>query len=183
MTVSELIALYEKEGATGLKERTRRYTLARLRHHVVPLLGYQKVFDVRVAYVERLISDISHGRTAKDETIGPRKRIIVRGGAQGRLRKLLVTFGPFIRSLAGVRLWGSIPAKRHKDLPIARGRDFLRWKKSVKLGDALNELEATETNPKAVAIARLWALTGCRRDEIAALKWSEVDFKVRVPSA
>lgn len=23
---------------------------------------------------------------------------------------------------------------------------------------------------------RLWALTGCRRDEVAALKWSEIDF-------
>jgi integrase len=25
--------------------------------------------------------------------------------------------------------------------------------------------------------ARLWALTGCRRNEIAGLKWSEVDFE------
>jgi integrase len=32
-------------------------------------------------------------------------------------------------------------------------------------------------NAKAIAIARLWALTGCRRDEIAGLKWSEVDFE------
>src|SRR6202023_1679466 len=30
-------------------------------------------------------------------------------------------------------------------------------------------------NPKAANISRLWALTGCRRDEIAALKWAEVD--------
>ena len=29
---------------------------------------------------------------------------------------------------------------------------------------------------KAIKIARLWALTGCRRDEIAGLRWSEVDF-------
>jgi integrase len=31
-------------------------------------------------------------------------------------------------------------------------------------------------NPKAIAIMRLWALTGCRRDENAGLKWSEIDF-------
>ncbi len=31
-------------------------------------------------------------------------------------------------------------------------------------------------NPKALSIARLWALTGCRRDEIAGLRWSEVDL-------
>ncbi len=29
-------------------------------------------------------------------------------------------------------------------------------------------------NAKAVNIARLWVLTGCRRDEIAGLRWSEV---------
>ena len=32
-------------------------------------------------------------------------------------------------------------------------------------------------SPKAAAIMRLWALTGCRRNEIAGLKWSEVDFE------
>lgn len=31
-------------------------------------------------------------------------------------------------------------------------------------------------NRKAADIARLWALTGARRDEIAGLKWSKVDF-------
>jgi len=31
-------------------------------------------------------------------------------------------------------------------------------------------------NPKAINIARLWALTGCRRDEIAALKKAEVNL-------
>jgi hypothetical protein len=48
MTVSALIDLYELEGCvvqrgvrqgTPMKERTKTYTLARLRHHVVPLLG------------------------------------------------------------------------------------------------------------------------------------------------
>ena len=36
-------------------------------------------------------------------------------------------------------------------------------------------LEYEGENSKAINIARLWALTGCRRDEIAALTWSEVD--------
>src|SRR5690606_9937805 len=31
-------------------------------------------------------------------------------------------------------------------------------------------------NRKAIDIARLWALTGCRRNEIAALEWDEVDL-------
>ena len=46
-----------------------------------------------------------------------------------------------------------------------------------RLGAAFNEVEAEGANPKGLAIGRLWALTGCRRDEIAGLKWSEVDFE------
>jgi integrase len=43
------------------------------------------------------------------------------------------------------------------------------------LGAALDALEQEGVNPKAANIARLWALTGCRRDEIAGLNWAEVD--------
>jgi integrase len=38
-------------------------------------------------------------------------------------------------------------------------------------------LEAEGTNAKATNIARLWALSGCRRNEIAGLRWTEVDLE------
>ncbi len=41
----------------------------------------------------------------------------------------------------------------------------------------MDELEQDGVNPKALNIARLWALTGCRRDEIAGLKWPEVNLE------
>lgn len=47
----------------------------------------------------------------------------------------------------------------------------------TRLGRAIDELAEKETNPKALSIMRLWVLTGCRREEIAALKWSEVDLE------
>ena len=46
-----------------------------------------------------------------------------------------------------------------------------------RLGRAFDELEAEGATPKALNIARLWALTGCRRDEVAGLRWSEVDLE------
>ena len=42
------------------------------------------------------------------------------------------------------------------------------------MGEAFNRVEVNGANPNAVAIARLWALTGCRRNEIAELKVHEV---------
>src|SRR6202046_5973955 len=46
----------------------------------------------------------------------------------------------------------------------------------ARLGAVLDELEQEGANPKALNIARLWALTGCRHNEIAGLKWPEVNF-------
>ena len=97
MLVSELVDLYEKEGCVvqrgkrqgeAMKPRTKAYTIARLRHHVVPLLGRRKAPSVNAGDIERLVSDITAGRTARDEKVGPRKRIIVRGGA-GAARKVV----------------------------------------------------------------------------------------------
>jgi integrase len=176
MTVSELVALYDNEGATELKERTRRYTLARLRHHVVPLLGHKKVSDVRVADVERLINDVSKGKTAKDEKVGPRRRVIVSGGpgAAAKVARDLSAVYSFARRREIV--WFN-PCESAKRLPDGKRTRFLTLEEVRRLGEAFNQLELTGTNPKAVTIARLWALTGCRRDEIAALNWSEVDFE------
>ncbi len=57
-----------------------KFTMARLRNHVVPLLGHKRVTATNVGDIERLVRDVTAGKTARDEKIGPRKRIIVRGG-------------------------------------------------------------------------------------------------------
>jgi integrase len=186
MTMSTLIDLYEAEGCfvqrgirqgEPMKARTRAYTLARLRHHVIPLLGHKRVSEIDAGEIERFARDVAMGKTARDEKAGPRKRIIVRGG-DGAARKV-------IRDLSAVF---SFAVRRGivTDNPIAqasvrktdnRRERYLTLEEVERLGDAFNEVEAAGANAKGVAIGRLWALTGCRRDEIAGLKWSEVDFK------
>jgi integrase len=54
---------------------------------------------------------------------------------------------------------------------------FLTLEEVTRLGAALDELEREGVNPKALNIARLWALTRCRRDEIAGLTWPEVNLE------
>jgi integrase len=68
------------------------------------------------------------------------------------------------------------PSRHQKSCAAFRGYGlaFLTLEEVTRLGVALDELEAEGVNPKALNIARLWALTGCRRDETAGLTWEEV---------
>src|SRR3546814_2050925 len=93
MRIAELVDLYEKEGCyiqrgkrqgEAMKPLTKQYTLARLRHHVVPLLGSRRVSEVNAGDIERFFRDVEAGKTARDDKIGPRRRIVVRGGAGDR---------------------------------------------------------------------------------------------------
>jgi integrase len=186
MTMSALVDLYEAEGCfvqrgirqgEPMKARTKAYTVARLRHHVVPLLGHKRVGEIGPGEIERFVRDVSAGKTARDEKIAPRTRIIVRGG-DGAARKVVRDLSA-VFSFAARR--GVIP-RNPCDLAAIRKTDnkrdrFLTLEEVARLGEAFDALEAAGANVKATKIARLWALTGCRRDEIAGLRWSEIDFQ------
>ncbi|TIX93241.1 site-specific integrase [Rhizobium sp. P44RR-XXIV] len=185
LTMSALVDLYEKEGCViqrgkrqgeAMKPRTKAYTLGRLRHHLVPLLGNRKAPDINAGDVERFVADVTAGKTARDEKVGPRKRIIVRGGAGAArkvVRDLSAVFSFALRNEIVERNPCENAAIRKTDNQRTR---YLTLDEIVRLGAALDELETEGVNSKAVNIARLWVLTGCRRDEIAGLRWSEVNL-------
>mgnify|MGYP000432107421 CR=1 FL=1 len=176
MRVSEMIDYFAKTGTEHLKERNRRYMLARLQHHVVPILGRRKISEVRIGDVEQMMRDVKAGKTAKDEKTGPRARVIVRGGAGAAtkaVRDLSAVYSFAIRQ-EWVKYNPCAPVKKPADQRRSR---FLSLDEVQRFGAALSQLEGKGANHKAIAIMRLWALTGCRRDEIACLKWSEIDFE------
>jgi hypothetical protein len=80
LTVEQLVELYARSGVSHMKLRTARYTIARLRHHVVPLLGSTRVSNLRTADVGKFTSHVAEGKTAANYLGGPRRRIIVKGG-------------------------------------------------------------------------------------------------------
>lgn len=186
MRISDLIDLYEKEGCyiqrgkrqgEPMKPLSRQYMLARLRHHVVPLLGHCRVTEVRPGDIERFFRDVEAGKTARDDKVGPRRRIVVRGGegaARKVFRDLSAVFSFARRREIVTRNPCETAAVRKTD---NRKERFLTLEEIKRFGEALRELEKDGANRKALDIMRLWMLTGCRRDEIAGLKWQEVDFQ------
>ncbi len=185
MTMGALIDLYEKEGCViqrgkrqgePMKPTTKAYTLARLRHHVVPLLGTRRAREINPGDIERFVADVTHRKTAKDEKVGPRKRIIVRGGA-GAARKVVRDLSAVFSFARRNEIVESNPCETAAVRKTDNRRErYLTLEEVARLGAALGELEAEGVNVKAVNIVRLWALTGCRRTEIAGLRWPEVNF-------
>jgi len=187
MTIEALVDLYETDGCViqrgarigaPMKALTKKYTVSRLRNHVVPLLGKRRVSEVTAGDIEAFSRAVAKGKTAKDEKIAKRKRIIVKGG-EGAARKVVrdisAVFAFAIRQ--GLVTTNPVVSASVRRTDNRRDR-FLSLDEVERLGTALDELQAAGVNLKAVNIARLWALTGCRRNEIAGLKWSEVHLDV-----
>jgi integrase len=186
MTMAQLIDLYEEEGCViqrgirqgePMKALSKQYTLARLRHHVVPLMGTKRAADVTEGDVEKFVREVTRGKTAKDEKVGPRRRIIVKGG-EGAARKVVRDLSAVFSFAQRRRIVSANPVAMASVRKTDNRRErFLTVDEVKKLGAALSELEAEGVNTKATNICRLWTLTGCRRNEVAGLRWSEVDLE------
>lgn len=186
ITVAALIDLYEAEGLVvqrgtrldaPMKPMTARYTVARLRNHVIPLLGSRRLSEIKPRDIVAFVAAVASGRTAKDQKIGPRARVIVKGG-EGAARKVVRDLSAVFTFAQRRELVSANPvaaAGVSKTDGRRKLEDCLSVDDVQRLGAALVELESEGVNRKAVDIARLWALTGCRRNEIAGLRWSEVD--------
>lgn len=185
MKIAGLIDLYEEEGCfiqrgkrqgAPMKPLTKKYTIARLRHHVVPLLGHQRVNDVGIGDIERFFRDVAAGKSASDQKMGVRRRIIVRGG-DGAARKVFRDLSAVFSFACRRGIATGNPCEKAVVQKTDNQRTrFLTLDEVKCLGAACDALEEEGVNAKALNITRLWALTGCRRQEIAELKWSEVDF-------
>ena len=185
LLMSQLRDLYEERGCViqrgkrigqPMKSLTKQYTMARIDHHIVPLLGRMRLGDIRISDVEQFVKDVTEGKTARDEKVGPRRRIIVRGG-EGAARKVVRDLSAMFSFAMRLELTDRNPVDKAAVRKTDNQNDrYLTLAELKRLGQAFDQLEAEGVNPKAVTIARLWALTGCRRNEIAGLKWSEVDL-------
>jgi integrase len=109
-----------------------------------------------------------------DPSVKPRGRAVVTGGAGTAARVVELLGG--IYSWAEKRELVPVPNPAH-GIETARGEA----KDRVLSGDELRALgEALDANqgkwPMPAAAVRLIALTGLRREEACALRWSEIDF-------
>lgn len=175
LTIRELVELYEREGIGHLKPLTAKYTMGRIRNHIVPLLGSLKVSDLRIADIKRFIAQVTQGASARDTKAKPRSRVIVRGGP-GAAAKAARDLSALMSFAVEREMIPYNPCFKVEKPAFRERQRFLEPDEIARLIAAADRLQAEGGNPKVTQIVKLWLYTGCRHREISGLRWSEVDF-------
>jgi len=170
MTMKELCQLYMAEGTATKKETTLRIDRIRIDRHINPRLGNRKVTDITRGDIQRLMIDVGNGHIRGEATPHTRGG----KGAAARTVGLLGGIFTFAQERGFVEVNPVRGLKRYKD---NRRERFLSAAELGKLGDLLSAQEKDGSDPRHVAIIRLLLLTGARKNEIARLRWSEVDLE------
>jgi integrase len=184
MTVAELCDRYRKAAEAGLilgkrggpkKPLTLASDFGRIDRHIIPLLGKKLVRDLNQTDVAKLIRDVTVGKTAGvAATKKLRGKSIVRGG-QGAAARTAGLLGGILSFAVSEGVISANPATGVRKPAYKKKTGRLTANDYAALGSALISL-SNEINASAVAIVQLLALTGCRRNEVNALRWSEVDL-------
>lgn len=166
LTVSELCDRYMKEGVAHKKDSTLAIDKVRIARHIKPALGRKRLSEVKQGDVQRLLADIAEGRLADTPH--------ARGGKAAASRTVGLLSGIFAFAV-NQRLMASNPAKAIKRPKDNKRKRYLSGPELARLGAVLAEREASGP-PHVASVIRLLLLTGCRKNEIVRLKWSEVDL-------
>ena len=175
-TIEELCDLYLAEGVATKKPSTIRNDRSRIECHIKPLLGHRKIREVTRADVERFQRDVAGGRTAGDRKTGYRGRSIVTGGT-GAARLSMILLSAIFSFAMQRGLRPDSPCAGVRRYKPGKSERYLSPAEQVSLGEALDAAERAGTNPNAISVIRVLALTGARAGEILGLRWPEVDFE------
>lgn len=180
LTVRELLERYiGSQPFKNKSEERQSIDRGRIAHHLIPLLGSKVANSLRPEDVAKAFRDITGGKTAtRAKSNKPRGLAIVRGGESAardcvKLLRAVLNWG-ISESLVKSNATTGVKVGQHRtrDTILEDRTDYQR------LFAALDKMEAEKRlrAPAADAI-RVLALSGARRNEIAGLKWRDVDLR------
>ena len=168
LTVAQLCDLYLAEGCSTKKPTTVALDTIRITRHIKPLIGAKKLTDLTASDIDRMRDAIATGKVKAEATAW------TRGGKTAATKSVKLLRAIFVFAI-GRKLCTENPAREVKVFADGKRDRFLSQAELSRLGDALNAAEAQGAEPGHIAIIRLLSLTGARKNEIARLRWTEVD--------
>lgn len=181
ITIGQLVDLYLTEGPAdrpNKKPSSWKQDISNLRRHVVPLLGDQSARTLTRDQVAHWRNDVAAGKTAADAMVGLRSRSIVRGG-QGTAARALAAFGAMMTWAVERKLVTENPVRGVETYKGKKKDRFLSESEVSRLNRALVSLvdDLDMLRPASADCFRLLMLTGCRKEEIASLRWNYIDLE------
>lgn len=153
-----------------------QFNANQIKRHVRPLIGSKKITELTKRDVEKLRDDITVGKTAADVKTKKHGRARVTGG-EGTAGKVIRTLSSVLSYAVREGLIEKNPASGVRLAPNRKVERYLTETEQKKLEAVLSKMEQESKYEKGCAIIRVLMLTGCRRNEIESLKWSEIDFE------
>ncbi len=182
-TVSQLIDAWAIDGAlnnrrTGVKRKQVNIDqdVALANHHIRPLIGRRTVESLIKGDIQQVRTQIAAG-DSRIRRKGRRRGLVKVTGGEGTATRTIRLFSSILSYAVDAGLIERNPALGIKLPASGRRHRYLSPKEVRKLGEVLNRPAVSETAATAATILKLLILTGARRGEIEALKWSEVDFQ------
>ena len=163
LKLADMAARYMDEYvAVHCKPATLRIRSGAIYRHIVPRLGNLRIGAVKRRHVLALHQRLSATPVQANNVVITLSQIYAKAQDWGIVAE------------------GTNPC-RHVELYRQRKRErFLTEVEFRRLGRVLEEAEQSGgATPEAIAAIRLLILTGCRRSEILALRWEDVDFEAR----
>lgn len=155
-TFDDLASRYLEQHASPKKKASSTAADARvLRLYVLPSLGHRKVAEVGLKDIAKLHNAMRTKPIQANRTLALLSKILT------------------LAERWGLRPPNSNPCRGIDRYPEKRRERFLSGAELARLGEVLDEEEPHE--PFVVLAIRLLLLTGARRTEILALRWSQVD--------
>lgn len=187
LTVSEVCANWLETDAKRSRMRGPRFGTLRdpknvqfnayqIKRHIDPTIGGIKITELTSKDVARMRDDISAGKTAADVKTKKHGRARVTGG-EGTAGKVVRTLKTILSYAVREELIDKNPASGVRIAPSRKIERYLTQEEQARLEKVLSLMEKESKYQKGCAIIRVLMLTGCRRNEIESLKWSEVDFE------
>lgn len=182
LTVGELCDQYLGSARAGLvltrfgrskRNSTVQFDQGRIDRHIRPILGQKIAATLTRVDVQKMADAISAGKTAGTFKGKLRGKAVVTGGAGTAARVVGLLGGIWTWAIKRGLVDGTNPAHGIEKVGSGTRDRVLTREELAGLGSVLRDKEYDQ--PAAVAVIRLIALTGLRRQEACQLKWREID--------
>ena len=160
-TVADLAARYlEEHVEVRLKPNTQRQVRGVLRRHILPALGKMPLVAIERAQAVDLQQKLCDRPVTANTAVKVLSQMYRLGEGWGMVPE------------------GCDPCRSIEKYPERRRERFLTDAEFDRLGRVLDEaVDSGSASPIAVAAIRLMMLTGCRKNEILTLRWTDVDLE------